>query len=257
MWNDTEFNSTFSSPGGNKEVKKTLIKTIVPVTAHTINTCDQVEGENSVYQYGNMTFHQISFIGIIRNVIKRANDTTYLVDDMTSTEINVKLQADDQDDMESEEEKPEHIQFMENQYVKVFGIIKSLQGEKIVQGFRILPIKELNEVTHHMLECMSASIHYSQSGSADEFNHDIQMGNNENPLKNANNNNSAGLSSCHTQVSNLIKQSSSNEGMHISEICGYLKSFSESKIREALEFLSNEGHIYSTIDDEHYKSSDH
>ncbi len=108
--------------------------------------------------------------------------------------------------MESEEERPEHILFMENQYVKVFGIIKSLQGEKIVQAFRILPIKELNEVTHHMLECMSASIHYSQAGSGDEINHDMQMGYNENPLKNANNNstatsgNSAGLSSCHTQV---------------------------------------------------------
>ncbi len=66
----------------------------MPVTAHTINTCSQVEGENSVYQYGNMSFHQVSFIGIIRNVIKRANDTTYLIDDMTSTEVNVKLQAD-------------------------------------------------------------------------------------------------------------------------------------------------------------------
>jgi len=64
------------------------------VTAHTINTCDQVEGENSVYQYGKMNFHQVSLIGIIRNVIKRANDTTYLIDDMTSTEVNVKLQAE-------------------------------------------------------------------------------------------------------------------------------------------------------------------
>ncbi len=26
--------------------------------------------------------------------------------------------------------------------------------------------------------------------------------------------------------------------------------------REAVEFLSSEGHIYSTIDDEHYKSTD-
>ncbi len=91
---------------------------------------------------------------------------------------------------------------MENQYVKVFGIIKSLQGEKILQAFRILPIKELNEVTHHMLECMSASIHYSQAGAGD-MNHDMHMGN-ENPLKNYSNNNSnansGGLSSCHTQV---------------------------------------------------------
>merc|ERR1719245_2913844 len=99
---------------------------------------------------------------------------------MTSTQVNVKLQADDPDDMESEEAKPEQLQFMENQYVKVFGIIKSLQGEKIVQAFRILPIKELNEVTHHILECMNASIHYHTKGPGEDGN---QMGS-ENQIQN-------------------------------------------------------------------------
>jgi hypothetical protein len=32
---------------------------------------------------------------MIRSVLKRANDITYVVDDMTSNEINVKLQADE------------------------------------------------------------------------------------------------------------------------------------------------------------------
>jgi replication factor A2 len=252
MWNDTDFNSTFSSPSaGAKEVKKNLIKHIVPVTAQIINTCNQVEGENSVYEMGPINFHQVSFIGIIRNVIKRANDTTYLVDDMTSTEINVKLQSDDPDDMESEEARPTQIQFMENQYIKVFGIIKSLQGEKIVQAFRILPIKELNEVTHHILECMNASVHYHTKGGED-----MQMNNgSENTNQNQNNGNS-GLDSLHSQLSSLIKNCNSSQGMHIKEICGYLKSFSEEKIRDTLEFLSTEGHVYSTIDDEHFKSTE-
>ena len=30
-----------------------------------------------------------------------------------------------------------------------------------MQAFRILPVKDLNEVTHHILECMDASIHYA------------------------------------------------------------------------------------------------
>lgn len=254
MWNDTDFNSTFSSPSaGDKQIKKNLIKHIVPVTAQIINACNQVEGENSVYEYSAMTFHQVSFIGIVKSVIKRANDTTYLIDDMTSTQVNVKLQADDPDDMESEEAKPEQPQFMENQYVKVFGIIKSLQGEKIVQAFRIFPVKELNEVTHHILECMNSSIHYSQKANGEG---DVPMSG-DNPLKKANlNGNSGGLSSCHEQVSNLIKQSKTSQGMHIDEICEYLKTFSSSKIKEALEFLSTEGHVYSTIDDEHFKSTE-
>lgn len=194
MWNDTDFNSTFSSPsaGGNGP-KKTLIKHIVPVTAQTINLCSQVEGENSVYEWNGVNFHQICMVGIVRNVIKRANDTTYLVDDMTSTEINVKMQSDDPDDMESEEAKPQQQQFMESQYVKVYGIIKSLQGEKIVQAFRIFTVKELNEITHHMLECMNSSIHYAQKGCAGE---DGGMESNNQPAMTGN----SGMGSCNEQV---------------------------------------------------------
>ena len=31
---------------------------------------------------------------------------------------------------------------------------------------------------------------------------------------------------------------------------------SKSEMDGAIEFLSNEGHIYSTVDDEHFKSTD-
>ena len=74
--------------------QKNIIRTLMPVTAHTINECTQVQGENSVFEYANMTFHQITFIGIIRNVLKRSSDTTYILDDMTSSQVNVKLQSD-------------------------------------------------------------------------------------------------------------------------------------------------------------------
>lgn len=260
MWNDNEFNSTFSSPGGGgdkdgKEIKKNLIKHIVPVTAETVNECNQVEGETSLFHYKHLNFHQICLVGIIRNVIKRANDITYLIDDMTSKEVNVKLQSDDSDDSEQEEQRPAHAQFMENQYVRVYGVVKQLQGQKLVQAFRILPIKELNEVTHHILECMNASIYYSSKASGEP----MEMPTTSraaNPLRNANLSSAGSKDSLNDQISDLIKQCKSSEGLHIREVCTYFKSYSEAKIKEALEFLSSEGHIYTTIDDEHYKSTD-
>lgn len=104
---------------------------------------------------------------------------------MTSTEVNVKLQADDAEDMETEEQRPAQVQFMENQYVRVYGVVKQLQGQKIVQAFRILPVKELNEVTHHILECINSSIYYSSKTSGETG--DLATTNRvANPLKNAN-----------------------------------------------------------------------
>ena len=110
--------------------------------------------------------------------------------------------------MEGEDERQAQREYVENQYVKVFGIIKSLAGQKILQAFKIMQIKELNEITHHMLECMNASIFYSSKSSGDSLDVPVHS---TNPLKNANlngtsttsNNNSGGLSTIHSQVMRL------------------------------------------------------
>ena len=106
--------------------------------------------------------------------------------------------------MEGEDERQAQKEYVENQYVKVFGIIKSLAGQKILQAFKIVQIKELNEITHHMLECMNASIFYSSKSSGDCLDVPVHS---TNPLKNANLNgtsttshNSGGLSTIHSQV---------------------------------------------------------
>jgi hypothetical protein len=46
-----------------------------------------------------------------------------------------------------------------NQYIKVFGKVESLNGHNYILAFNMSPIKELNEVTNHILEAMNASIH--------------------------------------------------------------------------------------------------
>jgi replication factor A2 len=86
--------------------------------------------------------------------------------------------------MDSEEQRTPHVQFMENQYVRVYGVVKQLQGQKIVQAFKILPIKDLNEVTHHILECMDASIYYATKVDGEPS--DMPVGRANNPLKSAN-----------------------------------------------------------------------
>jgi len=257
MWGDNEFNSTFSSPNANanKEAKKILPKHIVPVTAHVINQCQHVENESSIFEYNQLKFNQICFVGIIRNVIKRANDITYLVDDMTSSEVQVKLQAEDQDDMETEENRPPQMQFIENQYVRVNGIIKSLGGQKNVQAFNIRPLKDLNELTHHMLECINASIYYTQKASGEG----LDMHANPSVTKTTFNNqesSSGGLTGIHLQISNMIKQCKTNEGVHLSEVYAAFSNMPQNKIKEAVDFLSTEGHVYSTTDDEHFRSTD-
>ncbi|XP_041878438.1 replication protein A 32 kDa subunit isoform X3 [Corvus kubaryi] len=65
-----------------------------------------------------------------------------------------------------------------------------------------------------------------------------------------------GLTAHQSQVLNLIKSCHVPEGMSLQDLKLQLHSMSMSTIKQAVEFLSSEGHIYSTVDDDHYKSTD-
>ncbi|GCC44453.1 hypothetical protein chiPu_0028604, partial [Chiloscyllium punctatum] len=58
------------------------------------------------------------------------------------------------------------------------------------------------------------------------------------------------------QVLNLIRNCREQEGMSIDYMRKTLKNMNIVAIKQAVEFLSNEGHIYSTVDEDHFRSTD-
>ena len=54
---------------------------------------------------------------------------------------------------------------------------------------------------------------------------------------------------------NRARTASNESGIHISEIAKGVsgQGFSEGDVRNSINHLSNEGHIYSTIDEHHYQ----
>ena len=63
------------------------------------------------------------------------------------------------------------------------------------------------------------------------------------------------------QVLAFFNQNDSNDdegtGLALDFVIGNLRAegISEKDVRAAVDFLANEGHLYSTIDDNHYKST--
>ncbi|CAF1116802.1 unnamed protein product [Rotaria sp. Silwood1] len=56
-------------------------------------------------------------------------------------------------------------------------------------------------------------------------------------------------------VLNLLKTVTSMTDYSVTEICKQLKQFNEYQVKQALEFLSGEGYIYSTTDDDHFRAA--
>lgn len=47
---------------------------------------------------------------------------------------------------------------------------------------------------------------------------------------------------------------SGDEGVSVSQVVNQLSRYSEQQVRRSIEWLTDEGHLYSTVDDDHYKS---
>ncbi|XP_009875441.1 PREDICTED: replication protein A 32 kDa subunit [Apaloderma vittatum] len=146
-------------------------------------------------------------------------------------------------------------------YVKVAGHLRSFQNKKSLVAFKIMPLENMNEFTTHILETVNAhmilrKISSLQSASrAPQSFHSTGLGDVRGyggggslPMN--------GLTAHQSQVLNLIKNCHMPEGVSLQELRSQLPSMSMPTIKQAVEFLSSEGHIYSTVDDDHYKSTD-
>ncbi|XP_035757164.1 replication protein A 32 kDa subunit [Egretta garzetta] len=155
-------------------------------------------------------------MGIIRHAEKAPTNILYKVDDMTAAPMDVRQWVD------TDEAGGENVVVPPGTYVKVAGHLRSFQNKKSLVAFKITPLENMNEFTTHILEIVNA--------------HMILRKN--------------------LMVLNLIKNCPVPEGMSLQELKSQLHNMSMSTIKQAVEFLSSEGHIYSTVDDDHYKSTD-
>lgn len=192
-------------------------------------------------------------MGLIRHAEKAPTNVLYKVDDMTAAPMDVRQWVD------TDEAGSENVVVPPGTYVKIAGHVRSFQNKKSLVAFKIMPLENMNEFTSHMLEVVHAHMvlrkshmpayrvpqSFSSAGTVDMEGY----GGGSSLAVN-------GLTAHQSQVLNLIKNCPVPEGMSLQELKLQLQNMSMSTIKQAVEFLSSEGHIYSTVDDDHYKSTD-
>jgi len=236
----------FSTPGQGEEKKRSSKRSnnIVPVTIGQIITAKH---EDDTFVSGKLELNQVTLVGLIKNVKESATRIDYELDDMTGPPIEVRHfnESDETDEGENQTSNA----FPVNTYVRVCGLIRAFGGKRTVNCHKMMAIPDLNELTCHMLEVIYASAGSQQSASggntggagASDMGDGAQI---------------PGLTSLQSQVQMIIRKAQSDKGCSVTEICDSMRSVAPKAIRDAIEFLSVEGLIYSTIDDEHYQATD-
>ena len=185
---------------------------------------------------------------------------TYVIDDFSAPPIEIKQWVDP-----NEEDVP-NFGIRENDYVRVFGSVRSFKGVRNIVSFKIERLKDMNEMTLHLIETLHAhlAIQKRQSGATAppgvggtasySYSSSTTMSY-QTPMDSSGAIPDQGLSGIQKQVYEIITSFKNEVGISTSEIKAVLPSLSQNDVRRTIEFLSDEGHIYSTIDEDHFKST--
>ncbi|XP_072249960.1 replication protein A 32 kDa subunit [Leuresthes tenuis] len=272
MWNQGGYNESgmgggytqspggFASPAlsqGGEKKGRTRATQIIPCTVSQLMSASQAD---EAFRVGDVEVTQVTIVGIIRSTDKSMTNIQYKVDDMTGAPMDVKQWVDTEDpSMDSTVLPP-------GTYVKVSGNLRSFQNHRSVVAFSVRPLDDMNEITSHMLEVVQAHMVLSKpqtmSGAGGGMSSTSALVSRPatqgmgGSYAGANDMVNNGLSGNQNQVLSLIRGCPDQQGISIQDLKQRLGSMSVAVIKQAVEFLSNEGHIFSTIDEDHFKSTD-
>jgi len=247
--------STQGTPGGSSGASKKRSQNIVPVEIQEI-----LNSTEESFQVEGIDVGMVIIVGQVISINSSATKTTLVVDDQ-SGEIEV-VQWIDEDSRQKEA-------WSEGSHVKVVGNVRSQgdAGKKHVMAFKIQGVPTEAEMHAHLLEIVHSHLKIKQIQS--QLNDAVGTGGGlSNSMMGGGFSQAGGQAmgsvtaqsfgnNKHDLVYGCIRQSMDDAGIHKDQLYGQIKAkMSKGEMESSLEFLSAEGHIYSTVDEDHFKSTD-
>ncbi|XP_042492626.1 replication protein A 32 kDa subunit A-like isoform X2 [Macadamia integrifolia] len=230
---------------------------LLPLTVKQISEAPLSNDDKSNIVIDGVDVNNVTMIGMVLNKAERVTDIAFTLDDGTGRIechrwVN---EAVDSKEMEG---------IQDGMYVQIHGHLKSFQGKRKLNAFSVRPVTDFNEITCHFLECIYVHL-YNTKVKANMMSSVMNT-----PLQNVSKGHQAatpnqfsgqfgidGLKGIDQKVLDYLQQPSNlgrEKGVHRDELAQQLKVPLE-KIMESIRSLEEEGLIYSTIDECHYKST--
>lgn len=236
---------------------------LVPVTVKMISEASQSGDDKLNFMINGLEVTNVTLVGLVYNKEERASDVNFTLDDGTGRVVCKRWASEVFDTREMEA-------IQDGMYVRLIGNLKSFQGKKQIVAFSVRPVTNFDEVTCHYIECIYFHLQNSKSqvqGFASTQPQMVDSSPNTSVRTSSSGYQTAptnlsssqfgidGLKDCDQMILDYLQQPSCSErerGVHVNELSEQLK-IPQNKIMNSIASLENEGLIYSTVDEFHYK----
>ncbi|KAF0992341.1 hypothetical protein HZS_3153, partial [Henneguya salminicola] len=246
-------NNSSSTPSNTDRRMSQQKQQFVPCTVSIIKNAIYNKLDNSI-SYQNYQLVNVTVIGYITSVQQTSTLMSYELNDGTSeTNLIVKKWIEDKN------QDIDRLSFCrEDCFVQIIGHLKqqSEDDQRIMMAFCILPITDYNELSYHMVEVIHTHLILPKLQMNENLaDHKGALFQNTNINESRNDYGGSpqtGLDSICQQILQMVRRCATSEGIHVLEIQKQMPKYSEKVLREKLEFLHGEGHVYSTISEDHF-----
>lgn len=254
------------SPSGGRQRKDYGEQTIIPLTNRMVLSANK-NAEDDMALPDGRALHQVKIVGAVRSAEDSSTKVNYQIEDGTGL-VEVQKWVDDNESPAAAEFRQQSMQ--EHIYVRVIGQVKEYDGKKSIVAYSIRPVSTGNELSYHMLEVVHSAEKYKKgqsivsTGAPYTSNTASGVGFNSGPTAKP----TMGAmtpavggggngGSVQAIVLDFIRANGedSEEGCGIQQCISSIAQFSEQDIRKAVGSLAAEGEIYSTINEDTYKTA--
>ncbi|KAG7037548.1 Replication protein A 32 kDa subunit A [Cucurbita argyrosperma subsp. argyrosperma] len=232
MFSSSQFDSgsgfTSSQTNDSSLSKSRETPGVVPVTVKQISEASHPGEEKANFVINGVDITNVTIVGKVSEKAERNTDITFIVDDGTGR-IGCKRWVNDTFDTKQMDE------IQDGMYVRVIGHLKIFQSNKQIFAFSVRPVTNFDEITFHFIECIHDHLRNSK----------LQV-----LIAGADVDSSASNFFLFLTIFCRAKE----RGIHRDELSQQLK-IPLKKIVDSIRALEDEGLIYSTIDEYHFKSA--
>ena len=226
--------------------------------------------QDDVFRVNGEEVHNLTLLGKIVATNDSSTSQMYTIDDGTGT-VEVKMWVDADEAADGAANNRSSSDLKVGSYARVYGHLRAFQGVRNVIAFNMRPVTDFNEITYHFLEVVYCNSHNgvraAAAAAAPGSGAAAGVDGNAYAAPAAAHGNAAAAAAVpaaaaggdiNEQVFAIFNgpQGASDQGVRVNEVVTQLNGrWTEEQVRGAVDHLVNEGHLYSTIDDDHFKST--